>query len=243
MSNTRKAAGAKATSADKAPPEAVDFATLLGEDTRPEKLVPLCLRGNLQAEWDRLKELYDAGPTADDKAMMVDRAAKRRVAEQLAEVEAKMRAGTVQFRLRALPRRRTPDTPKDQTVWQELVEKHPPRLDAKGKVDQRDAGAGVHMQPLLEELVPLSVVEPVMSAEQWQQLDAKLSDGQWQQLAMAAWLLNRSEVDVPFSRAASMMRSFDAVSRRQSDSASPSDDSTAGNPPPSPSTSTTSTEG
>jgi hypothetical protein len=212
---------------------------LLGEDTRPEKVVSICLRGHLQAEWDQLKAAYDAGPGDDDRSTMAIRAAKRRVAEQMAEVEAQMRAGTVAFRLRALPRRRTPGVPADQLVWSELVGKHPPRKDTNGKVDPRDAATGVNTPALLEELVRASVVEPELTPEQWARLDAKLSDGQFQVLAWAAWNLNRSEVDVPFSRAASMMRRLDAGSRRPNDSASPSDASTDGNPDNSPSTTTT----
>lgn len=241
MSNTRKTT-AKRAAAKKAPPK-MDIGVLLGEDTRPEKVVPICLRGHLQAEWDRLKAQYDAGPGEDDQAMLTDRAAKRRVAEQMANVEAEMRAGTVEFRLRALPRRRTPGMPAEQPVWQELVAKHPPRKDEQGKVDQRDAAAGVNTETLFEELVRASVVEPELSEEQWEQLDGKLTDAQWQHLFMAAWQLNRSEVDVPFSRAAWMMRTSDAGSRRRSGSASPSDASTAGNRSTSPSTNTTSTDG
>lgn len=242
MSNTRKTTGARASRANKAP-AVPDLATLLGEDTRPEKVVPICLRGHLQAEWDRLKAQYDAGPGDDDQAMMTERAAKQRVAGQMAEVEREMRAGTVEFRLRALPRRRTPGMDKGQLVWQELVEKHPPRRLPDGKPDPRDSAAGVNLQALFEDLVRASVVEPELSAEQWQQLDAKLSDAQFQQLAWAAWQLNRTEVDVPFSRAVSMMRRLDAGSRRQNDSASASDASTDGNPSTTPSTSTTPTDG
>lgn len=242
MSNTRKAAPRKAAP-KKAEPATVDLDTLLGEDARPEKVVPICLRGHLQAEWDQLKAKYDAGPGEDDQAMMTERAAKRRVADEMARVEAEMRAGTVEFRLRALPRRRTPGMPKATLVWQELVEKHPPRKDAAGKVDQRDAYTGVNMQSLADDLVRASIVEPELTDEQWGQLDAKLSDGQFQQLFAAAWQLNRTEVDVPFSRAASMMRRLDSGSRRRNDSASPSDDSTAGSRSTSPSTSTTTTDG
>lgn len=243
MSNTRRVTGTrKAAPADETP-ATVDLDTLLGEDTRPEKIVPVCLRGHLQAEWDQLKARYDAGPGEDDRAMLSERATKRRVADEMARVEAEMRAGTVEFRLRALPRRRTPGMPKEQLVWQELVDKHPPRKDANGKPDQRDAALGINVQSFFEELVRASVVEPRLSDEQWSKLDAKLSDAQWQQLANAAWQLNRAEVDVPFSRAASMMRRLDAGSRRQGNSASVSNASTDGNPSPSPSTSTTNTGG
>jgi hypothetical protein len=241
MSNTRKTTGARAAKAPPPPPPDLD--TLLGEDTRAERVVPLCLRGHLLAEWDQLKELYDAGPGVDEKAMLTDRAAKRKVAEQMAAVEAQMRAGTVAFRLRALPRRRTPAVRKEQVVWLELLAAHPPRKDPAGKVDRRDAAVGVNVGTFFDALVRASVVEPELDDQRWEALDGKLTDGQFNQLANAAWQLNRAEVDVPFSRAASMTRALDAGSRRPSGLASPSDASTGGSPTPSPSTSTTSTGG
>lgn len=239
MSNTRKATGTPSrTKKTEAP---VDLDTLLGEGTRPEKVVPICLLGHLQAEWDSLKAEFDAGPGPDDQAMMHERARKRKVAERMAEVEAKMRNGTVHFRLRALPRRRTPDMPPEQVVWRELVEAHPPRKDSDGRVDPRDEKPGVNMTSFLDSLLPVSVVEPELTGQRWEQLDARLTDSQFQELALTAWLLNRGEVDVPFSRAASMMRRLDDESKRQSDSESPSNASKDGNPAPSPSTSTTAT--
>lgn len=219
-----------------------DIAALLGEKRRPEKTVPICLRGHLRPEWERLKAAFEAAPDDDHEAMMHERAAKRRLADQMATIEEEMRAGTVEFRIRALPRRRTPGMPADQVVWHELVERHPPRRDASGKVDPRDAQAGINMKSLLEELVPASVVEPELTAEQWQQLDETLSSGQWEQLALTAFSLNRTEVDIPFSFAASTIRTSDAESKRPNDSASPSSGSKAGSRSRSRSTSMTKTD-
>lgn len=197
-----------------------DVASLLAEDGRPEDVVPICLRGHLQADWSRLKAQHDASPSDDDEAMMAERATKRRIAEQMREVEEQMRAGTVEFRLRALPRRRTPSTPTGQLTWHELVQEHPPRKDSNGKLKQQDAAMGVNMQTFLDALVRASTVEPELDDDAWAELDAKLNDGQFEKLADAAWKLNRSEVDIPFSRAVSIIRSSGGGSRRQNDSAS-----------------------
>jgi hypothetical protein len=236
VSNTRKATASKTSGQ-------LDIATLLGEDARPEKIVRLCLRGNLQAEWDELKAQYDAGPDDEAQALLVERANKRRIAEQMARVEAEMRAGTVPFRLRALPRRRSQGMPAEQVAWDELVAKHPPRKDANGKVNVEDLRAGFNTDTFWDPLVRASVVDPELTDEQWGQLDAKLTEAQYQTLMLTALHLNRGEIDVPFSRAASIVRNFDAGSRRQSDSASPSDGSKAGNRSRSQSTSTTSKAG
>ncbi|HEX6686693.1 MAG TPA: hypothetical protein VF062_28225 [Candidatus Limnocylindrales bacterium] len=235
MSNARKATGAKA-------PAPLDIAALLGEDGRPERTVHLCLRGHLQAQWDVLQAHWAAAPGDDEQALMVERARKRRIAEEMAAVEAEMRAGTVPFRLRALPRRRTPGMPADQVVWHELIEKHPPRRDDKGKANLEDLRAGFNVEstPFWDTLVRASVVEPELTPTQWDQLDSKLTDGQYGQLITTALHLNRDGVDVPFSRAASMTRTSDTESRRQSDSASPSAASKVGSRGRSRSTSTTS---
>lgn len=140
MSNTRKAtvtpsktaSGSRKAAKPKPPPPDLD--TLLGEDDRAEDVVPLCLRGNLLARWHDLKAQYDAGPGDDDQAMMHERAAKRKIADQMAQVEAEMRAGTVAFRLRALPRKRLQGMSDDETTWHELLQAHPPRKDKNGKV-------------------------------------------------------------------------------------------------------------
>lgn len=242
MSNTRKAAGTRAprSRAKKTEPAAVDLDALLSaEPKRPEDVVPVCLRGDLLAEWNRLKALYDAGPGADDEAMMHERAAKRKLADQMAKVEQEMRAGTIQVRLRALPRRRKSGMPKEQVVWHELVDAHPPRKGKDGKPDPADAQMGVNRTTFLDALVRPSIVEPELSDEQWENFNDRLSDGQFERLFWAAWNLNRSDIDVPFSRAVSTMRRLDAELRRRSASASASNDSTDGSPELSPSTSTT----
>jgi hypothetical protein len=242
MSNTRKTTRKPPATPPAAPPAVEDLDALLGEDSRPERVVNLCLRGHLQAEWDQLKAQYDAGPGDDDQAMMHERARKQRIAEQLGDIERRMRAGTIRVRLRALPRRRVPGMPAEQVVWEELLASHPPRKDGHGKVDQRDAAAGVNVETFFDALVRASIVEPALTDEQWQKLDAKLSSAQFDQLSTSAWNLNRSGVDVPFSPAVSTMRKLAAESRRRNGSASPSADSTDGNHESSPPTSTTPTD-
>lgn len=245
MSNTRKATGTRARkTATATEPPVVDLDALLDEEPKlPEDVVSVCLRGDLLAEWNRLKALFDAGPGEDDRAMLSERAAKRRIADQMADVEQQMRAGTVAFRLRALPRVRRPGMPAEQLVWNELLEAHPPRKDDKGKVHQHDAALGVNRATFFDALVRASIVEPEMTDERWDKLVIRLNDGQFDRLFAAAWRLNRDEVDVPFSRAVSMTRRLDDESRRHDSSGSPSNGSTGGSRGRSRSTSTTNTAG
>lgn len=239
MSNKIKASGSRKT----AEPETDDFDAILDEEDRPEDVVSLCLRGNLVAQWRQLKEQFDTMPGDEDKAMAHERATKRRLAEQMEDLRQRMLAGTVQFRLRALPRKRTPDMAADQPVWHELVEAHPPRLDAKGKVIKEDAGFGLNRATFPEALVRGSIIKPAIDDARWAKLDAKMSDAQFEQLFVKAWALNRREIDVPFSLAASMTMTSAAGSRRRNSSASPSAGSRAGNPARSPAMNTTPTDG
>ena len=65
---------------------------------------------------------------------------------------------------------------------------------------------GVNADTFYEAIIRACVVDPQMSDEQWHALCAALTDRQFDELAQAAWDLNRREVDIPFSRAASRTR-------------------------------------
>jgi hypothetical protein len=57
---------------------------------------------------------------------------------------------------------------------------------------------------LFPALVRASTVDPQLDDAEWAELlDEKLTDRQFSDLTDAAWFLNRGEVDIPFSRAAS----------------------------------------
>ncbi|MFC6017802.1 hypothetical protein ACFP2T_16495 [Plantactinospora solaniradicis] len=159
----------------------------------PERVVPVCLNLDLQAEFEaaerELQELLDrprdslaaGGPPKD-------------LSQRVRDLEAEMREHTHDFRLRALPR----------PGWLALVADHPPRQTEDGAVDQRDQYVGVNAETFFTALVRASVVAPELDEEDWRLLlDEKLTDRQFDQLSDAAWSLNRRDVDVPFSRAAS----------------------------------------
>lgn len=185
-----------------------DIHALLGEATRAERTVNLCLRGDLQAEWDELRTRFDELGDAP-ASRMVDGAQRRRLAQQMADVEERMRAATVPFRLRALPRRE----------WQALTREHRYRTGPDGKVLPEDAML-VNSETFFEPLVRACVVEPELSDDEWTVLlEDKLTDRQFDVLAAAAWGINRKDVDVPFSSAASRILRSDSASKPQSDSA------------------------
>ena len=88
----------------------------------------------------------------------------------------------VRIRLKNLPRQE----------WTAMIAKHPPRTAEKDGVSKqeeaRDAMVGVNEATFMEELVPASIVEPEVSAEDL----AALSFGYFNNLYLTAFALNRT---------------------------------------------------
>jgi len=209
--------------AEGAPPERADIHALLagGAAKRAEDFVSLCLAGDLNRQWAEAKrELDRLSDPAAGQGRLTDGSGRRRIAAQMHDIEERMRAATVDFTVRALRRKRTGSTPADEPVWSELVDQHPPRSGKDGKPHPQD-GAGVNMAEFPEALIRASVVDPVLTDEEWDQLlgDA-LNDYQFDRLFEACWRLNRNGVNIPFSHAASKILNSEAGSRRQNGSAS-----------------------
>lgn len=172
----------------------MDITEALAGAKLPEKTVPICLRGDLQAEFERLEaQLVEAQRDRSDSLSAGGRA--RELAERIEALRQEMTASTVTFVLRALPRHsRDADTP----TWTKLVAAHPPRDD-----NQLDRSMGVNEETFAPTLVRACTVDPALSVEQWARLDEALTEFQFQKLFNTAWSLNARDVDVPFSHAAS----------------------------------------
>jgi hypothetical protein len=82
---------------------------------------------------------------------------------------------------------------------------HPPRRNDAGEVLPEDAeGVGVNESTFWPPLIRASWAAPAISKERMTRLlDEVLTDRQFEQLAQLAFAVNRGEVDVPFSLAAS----------------------------------------
>lgn len=171
-----------------------DVKALIRGAKLPETTVPVCLAADLVAQFEQAeRELAEAGESA--RTSLADGGRQREIAERIEALREQMQASTVDFRLRAMPRPR----------WREFIAAHPPRKDPKtGEVDERDRYVGVNTDTFYDALVQASAVDPDLDDEDWALLlGEKLTDRQFDQLADAAWALNRRDVDVPFSRAAS----------------------------------------
>ncbi len=166
----------------------------------PERTVPVCLDGALVAEIqaaDRELKRLTEQPTADS---LEGGGELRAVAERVEQLRQQMTESTVEFRLRAMPRRQ----------WKAFIAQHAPRKDEEsGEIHPRDRNIGVNTATIYPALVRASVISPELDDEDWLALlgdedtDGALTDRQFDELANAAWLLNRDTVDVPFSLAAS----------------------------------------
>lgn len=157
----------------------------------PERSVELCLRGDLVAQFEALQRELERLGERPKQPMLTGDVEAREVAKRIEAVREQMRAHTVTFTMRAMSRRR----------WTEFVAGHEPR-----KGVESDQTAGFNTKTLYEALVRESTVDPQLTDEEWAHLlDEVLSDAQFETLAGAAWELNRKDVSVPFSFAASVV--------------------------------------
>lgn len=166
------------------------FEEILAQAKRPTTSVSLCLRGDLTAPYrDLERQLPTASRTAPSLGARSDAAV---IAEKMQALEAEMQAASQTFVLQAL-------TAKE---WSDFFMKKP---DERLK-DETDEELGARVYAWVAELVARSVIEPVrMTVDQVGQLCDVLSGGQWDELSNAAWRLNKADVAVPFSVAASAL--------------------------------------
>jgi hypothetical protein len=176
-----------------------NFTAMLAEARLPERTVDICLRGDLVAEHEQLNKQLEL---LEKKA--VDSLAGNGGAEQAAKIEAledRMRDSTYPFVIRAMPRHK----------FVEFRNQYPVRLDDEGKAtDLRDVRFEFNVDTGAEPLVRASVVDPELKDEDWSKLSESLTDSQFEDLFLAAWTLNRRDVDIPFSRAASRLNRLTA---------------------------------
>lgn len=178
-----------------------DFAKLLAAAKMPESIVPTCLRGDLQAEHEQLNERLEL---LEKRA--VDSLAGNggtELAAQLDALEDQMRDSTYPIRLRALPR----------YEFEAFKAKFPPRMDAEGEIsNDLDRAYDFNTEAGFEPLVRLSIVDPPdLTDAEFTDLLGKLTESQFESLAVVAWRLNKGEIRVPFSRAASRLNSLTAT--------------------------------
>ena len=161
---------------------------------RPETTVELCLDGELFAEYEQLEaDLKQARQQALADKRMNDPAVG--MARQLVEVIERMRAESVTFTLRGMPR-------KD---WAKLIAENPPRDD-----NPADKQYGANIEAMMAAAIPASIVAvekdgvPVEfdPAKDWAPLADEMTDAQYDEFALKTQSVNRGRQEVPFSQTA-----------------------------------------
>lgn len=172
----------------------IDIKAMLSDAKLPERTVPICLRGDLVAQLEELeRQLEDANRRPSNNSLEGNGVGD--LVDRIEALQDEMRASTVTFRLRALPK------PK----WRALVAKYPPRQDSDGNPNLADLQVGANLEELLDATIRACLVEPEIDDEAWELMageDGRLTDKQLGALSDAAWAVNRGDVSVPFSRAA-----------------------------------------
>lgn len=161
----------------------------------PERTVPVCFRGDLVADFEVLeRELEEARGAAGSDSLD---AGTGELLDRMEALQAQMRESTFLVRLRGMP------GPK----YRALVAQHPARRDETGEVVKADEAMGINNETFWEPLIRACIVEPELTtAADWDEFVEGITDFQYGQIAQASFLLNRGDVSVPFSFAASTMR-------------------------------------
>lgn len=199
-----------------------DIESIISRFKPAQTSVPLCLDGELVAEYERLEVLLrEAGPATS----LADETSAEAIAQRMETMREQMLEARQWFIFRALPKKR----------WRGLKGVLPTK-----QAGQSDDDAADEYHAWLCKLVSATCIDPVMTQEQADRLSEDLSDGQWGALAGGAWSVNSENQQLSFSAAASgLTRRSAGKSRRPDPSASPDPSSLAEPSEPSPSTSTT----
>lgn len=172
-----------------------DIDAILSAAKPAEITVGVCLRGDLVAACEDLQRQLDAAERAAPNDSLAAGGEARRIAEQIEALREQMLRSTVVLRFRALPRRK----------FRSLVDTHPPRPEEQDPVGN-DRRIGVNVDALAEPLIRACLVDPQLTDQQLTRiLDELLTDRQYDEVFGAAWAVNRGDVDIPHSPAASRL--------------------------------------
>jgi hypothetical protein len=199
---------------------------------RAQDSMTIHLPGPLRAQWKQVKEEYDRKKAAQTSTQMLNpEPGLKHLAAQLADLEEQMAENSIEVTVQALRRQRTPSTPKDEPIWRELCDQHPPRKGKDGKPLPEDS-PGVNMDTFPPALIRASIIGPDLSPDEWDLLlHEYMTDRQYDELFGLCWRLNKGTIDIPFSFAVSKTLNSGGASRRPSGSGSRGAASKAGSQP------------
>jgi hypothetical protein len=169
-----------------------DIDEIIASAQRPEKTIPLCLRGDLQARWEELeRQLNSLDRDASDSDTLGGDPRARDLSAQMAAIEDEMRKHEVVFKFRGLSSKK----------YSDLLAKH--RAEEKKDDNESD---GIDWATWPTALIAACAVDPVMTVEQAERLADTITHKQWDDLFATAFAVNRTDISVPFSLSASAVR-------------------------------------
>lgn len=171
-----------------------DFKDML-KDAKPlRRTVPICLRGDLVAKFEELeRQLTEAERETQGTLSIEDELPALRIAREMEDIRDQMREHTYTFVIEAMP----------GPEYRSLKAKHPPRIGEDAEIVAEDRIIDADYTTFFEPLLRACCVDPFLDDETWADLEPKLSDQQYNELAGMALYVNRGRVDIPFSQAAS----------------------------------------
>lgn len=174
-----------------------EIKAIIAGGRRPERVVPVPMRGDLAAECEQLERRLAELELGRNQpgASLAGSLEATEVAGRMEAIRAEMSESIVEFRLRALPSKRSRN--QKLPTWDQLKDAHPPREGNK-----KDAESGVDMDAFNEQLLRLSIVDPELDDNDWDNLLEVLTDGTFTLLIGNCYGVNQSDVEVPFSYAA-----------------------------------------
>lgn len=182
--------------------------------------VPICLRGDLAARYERLEQELTEAQDEDAKDSLAAGGKARKIAQEMEDLRGEMLRYTHDFQFRALPKTGSATAPG----YRDLVADHRPR---EGDADDAIWGANLATFPIA--LIQACCIDPVMTVDQVEEMDGMLAEGQMLELFGVALRLNRENADVPKSALASEILAKHAPkSKRPAPGGSPDAGSSAG---------------
>jgi hypothetical protein len=150
-----------------------------------EKVVMVCIRGDLAGEAERLQDELSRVSEDWEPTDLADVHPGRAIAEQLKAVHVQVREAEEPFTLRYIGDR----------AYSDLLAAHPSDNDQEG----------FNSVTFPRALVAASCVQPVMTEEQVVDLFEVINEGEIKKLFDAAWDVHNSSDVIPFSLAASAL--------------------------------------
>ena len=174
-----------------------DPRAMLRQATAMELPVEVCLDGKLVAEHHELRRAFERADE-EPRERITSGGEARRLGDELRALEERIRAATVNVRLRSL----------GKDGWNDLVDKHPARPG-----EETDEKLGYNADTFFDELVSLSMVAMAplnnpdsavdLTDEDRVMLLGVVTRDKFDELTRTALSLNIRRVDIPFSSAAS----------------------------------------